>query len=330
MSWLNVRNSARRVLFLATTLAALAAGGGNAGAADAPTLLIGAGRVSGVYYPVAGAICDIVNKARSDISTCAVVPGDSSKANLEALRSGRIDFAVVQSDWQFWAYRGADFFADSSAFIGLNAVLSLYAEPLVIAVRSDSDITDLDGLKGKRIGVGAPGTAERGMMEALRGALGWSMSDFAEVRESPTKEQTAALCKGDIDAGVYAVGSPSALLAHVTAQCPIALLPIEGPAVEKLLHDVPYYRAAKVPAGIYPGIDQAVPTFGVGATLVTRADVPEDTVAALVGAVMDNLAAFRALHPALTWLDGNAMSTAGLSAPLHPGAARAFAARKGS
>jgi len=227
IEWFDAKRSAVCLVALALAAAAVVLGGGPAKAADAPTLLIGAGRISGVYYPVAGAICDIVNKARSDGPTCAVVPGDNSKASLEALRAGRIDFAVVQSDWQFWAHRGADFFADPSPFAGLNAVLSLYAEPLVIAVRSESEITDLQGLKGRRVGVGAPGTAERGMMEALRGALGWSMADFAEARESPVKQQTAALCDDTIDAGVYAVGSPSALLAQVAAQCPIALLPIE-------------------------------------------------------------------------------------------------------
>jgi TRAP-type uncharacterized transport system substrate-binding protein len=73
-----------------------------------------------------------------------------------------------------------------------------------------------------------------------------------------------------------------------------------------------------------------VPTFGVGATLVTRAEVSDAAVAAVVAAVFENFDVFRTLYPALTWLDAEQMAGDGLSAPLHPAAARYFADREGS
>ncbi len=316
----------------ALLLAVLAAGvPGDAHAADGDTVIIGTGKVAGVYYPAAGAICQVVNMVdEGGNATCAVVPGESSKASLEALRAKRTDFAIVQSDWGFWAHNGAEFFADPTPFASLAAVLALHAEPLVIAVRRDAGIDDLADLKGKRISVGAPATAGRGMMEALIGALGWSMSDFSEVQELAAPQQAAALCNGSIDSAVYAVGSPSATLAALTAQCGVSFLKLEGPEVDKLLADNSFYRKAAIPAGIYSGIDAAVPTFGVGATLVTRADVTDTAVTAIVSAIFDNFEAFRALHPALAWLDADQMTREGLSAPLHRAAARYFADREGS
>lgn len=304
---------------------------GEANAAEAETIIIGSGNVAGVYFPTAGAICQMVNGVRAgDDPTCVVVPGEGSKASLEALRAAHVDFAIVQSDWQFWAHRGADFFADSEPFSSLNAVFALHAEPLVIAVRRGGGITALTDLKGKRVSVGAPATAERGMMEALLDALGWSMSDFAEVPELATQQQTAALCDSRIDSAVYAAGSPSATLAALTARCDVSLLPLTGPSVDKLLKENPFYRKAAIPAGLYAGVDAAVPTFGVGATLVTRAEVADAAVAAVVAAVFENFDVFRALYPALTWLDAEQMAQDGLSAPLHPAAARYFANREGS
>lgn len=304
---------------------------GGANAAEGQTIVIGAGKVTGVYYPAAGAICQAVNGARiAGDPTCAVVPGGGSKANLEALRAGLIDFAVVQSDWQFWAHKGAKFFADPTPFTSLVSVFALHSEPLVIAVRRGGGIGTLDDLKGKRASVGAPATAERGMMEALLGALGWSMSDFAEVQELAVREQTAALCADTIDAAVYAAGSPSATLAALTAQCAVSFVPLTGPAVDKLLNDNPFYRKTAVPAGIYAGIDAAVQTFGIGATLATRANVPDAAVAALATAVFENFDAFRASHPALAWLAAEKMAQDAQSAPLHPAAARYFAKRGGS
>jgi len=304
---------------------------GGALAAAGETITIGAGKVTGVYYPAAGAICQAVNGARTEGDpTCSVVPGEGSKANLEALRAGLTDFAVVQSDWQFWAHSGAKFFTDPSPFTSLTSVFALHAEPLVIAVRRDSGIKALADLKGKRVGVGVPATAERGMVEALLGAFGWSMSAFAETHELAARQQTAALCNNSIDSAVFAVGSPSATLATLTAACDLSLLPLTGPEVDKLLSINTFYRKATVPAGIYAGVDIAVPTFGVGATLVTRADVPDAAVEAMVAAVFENFEAFRSRHPALTWLEAKQMARDGLSAPLHPAAARYFANREGS
>ncbi len=300
-------------------------------AADGDTVVIGAGAVAGVYFPAAGAICRMMNNTRTgDDPTCVVVPGEGSKVNLEALRDGRLDFAIVQSDWQFWAHNGAEFFADSTPFSSLNSVFALHAEPLVIATRRGAGIEALADLKGKRVSVGGPGSAARGMMEDVLATLGWSMSDFAEAHELTPRQQTAALCDNSLDAAVYAVGSPSATLAALTAQCAVSIVPVSGEPIEKLLSEKPYYRSAAVPAAVYAGVDAAVPTFGVGATLVTRAEVDDATVAALVAAVFENFAAFRALHPALTWLDAEQMARDGLSAPLHRAAARYFASKEGS
>lgn len=300
-------------------------------AADGETVVIGSGTAAGVYFPAAGAICQRVNSARGDSDpTCVVVPGEGSKASLEALRAGDLDFAIVQSDWQFWAHKGADFFADPTPFTSLSSVFALHAEPLVIAARRDAGVVKLADLKGKRMSVGSPGSAARGMTEDLLAALGWSMSDFAEAQEMTPRQQTAALCDNSLDAAVYAVGSPSATLAALTAQCAVSFVPVGGEAIDNLLKEKPFYRTTAIPAAIYAGVDDAVPTFGVGATLVTRAELADATVTALVAAVLDDLAAFRALHPALTWLDAEQMARAGLSVPLHPAAARYFASKEGS
>mgnify|MGYP002663417869 CR=1 FL=1 len=51
-----------------------------------------------------------------------------------------------------------------------------------------------------------------------------------------------------------------------------------GTSIDKLVSDNSFYRKAVIPGGMYRGTDAPVETFGVGATLVTSAQVPDETV----------------------------------------------------
>ena len=59
------------------------------------------------------------------------------------------------------------------------------------------------------------------------------------------------------------------------------------------------------------------------ATLVTSSDVPDDVVYAITKEVMENLDAFKKLHPALGSLTKKSMLE-GLTAPIHNGAMRYY------
>jgi TRAP transporter TAXI family solute receptor len=72
------------------------------------------------------------------------------------------------------------------------------------------------------------------------------------------------------------------------------------------------------------GNDQDTTTFGVGATFVTSAKVSDDVVYNLVKAVFENFDDFKKLHPAFANLKKEEMIKDGLSAPLHPGAEKAY------
>ncbi|MGH6912728.1 MAG: TAXI family TRAP transporter solute-binding subunit, partial [Geminicoccales bacterium] len=123
---------------------------------------------------------------------------------------------------------------------------------------------------------------------------------------------------------VYSVGHPSAGISEPTTTCDAVIVEVTGPIIDKLVTENPYYFKATIPGGMYRGTDKDVQTFGVGATLVASADVPEEVVYTLVKAVFQNLDSFKSLHPALKVLEAKTMATKGLSAPLHPGAEKYF------
>ncbi len=288
-------------------------------------ITIGTGGVTGVYYPTGGAICRLVNKSRKEHGVrCSVESTGGSVYNINTIREGELEFGVAQSDWQYHAYNGTSKFEDAGAFEDLRAVFSVHPEPFTVVARADAGITNFDDLKGKRVNIGNPGSGTRGTMEVLLGAKGLTTDDFALATELKASEQSAALCDNQIDAMAYTVGHPSGSIQEATTACDSVLVTVDGPAVDSLIEDNSFYRTANIPGGMYRGSDADTATFGVGATFVSSAAVSEDAVYAVVKAVMENFEDFKKLHPAFANLTKEEMATAGLSAPLHDGAAKYY------
>ncbi len=279
----------------------------------------------GFYYPAGGAICQMVNQERSRHGLRCVVEGTSgSLYNLQGVREGDLDLAIVQSDWHYHAANGSSQFADDGPDTSLRSLFALHPQPLTVLVRADSDIQKLADLEGKRVNIGNFGSGQRGMMEVLMSALGWTQSDFSKVLELNAMEQAQALCDNEVDAVVYTVGHPNGLLLETTSRCEGRLIEVSGPVVEKLIADHAYYRRAIIPGRLYPENSEDLLSFGVGATVVASQQVPEEVAYEIVKAVFANLDDFRNRHPAFSRLAPEQMSRDSLSAPLHPGAERYF------
>lgn len=293
--------------------------------AEERIITIGTGSVTGVYYPAGGAICRLVNRARKEHGIrCFVESTGGSIYNLNALRDGEVNFGIVQSDWQYAAYNGSGVFASGPAYKNLRSVFSLHSEMFTVAVSKKSGITNFGQLEGKRVNVGDPGSGMRAIMQELMNSRGWTNKSFATTTELRPNEAAQALCKGTIDAMVFAAGHPNGLIQEITANCGAKLIPVEGKEIDKLLAENPYYARTAIPGGMYIGNPQNTSTFGVKATLVTTADMDEEEVYQLTKAVFDNFDSFKTLHFVFATLDKDRMVTSGLIAPIHPGALRYY------
>lgn len=295
------------------------------GAAHAQEFIsIGTGGVTGVYYPTGGAICRLVNKDRKDHGIrCAVESTGGSVYNVNTIKAGELEFGVAQSDVQYHAYNGTGNY-EGDAFEDLRAVFSVHPEPFTLLARADAGVEKFEDLAGKRVNVGNPGSGQRDTMEVVMEAFGIGMDDLALATEYKGSEMAQQLCDGNIDAMIYTVGHPAAAIQEATTTCDVKLIDVVGEPIDTLVADNPYYRVATIPGGMYEGNDEDVTTFGVGATFVTSASVPEETVYVVAKAVMENISDFQQLHPAFADLKTEEMVSDGLSAPLHPGAEKAY------
>ena len=248
---------------------------GQPGAAQESQITLGTAPVSGVYFPAGGAICRLINRVREETGLrCFVEATDGSAENLLRLREEDLDFALLQSDWQYHAYHGSGAGVSDQPFSELRAVFSLHPQALTVVVARESEIAELSQLEGKKVSLGPSGSVVQAASEQLVENLGWSDDSFREVLELGLEQQVDALCAGLIDAFILPATHPNGIVTAATEGCLARLVPVSGAAVDKLLTDWPFYARASIPARFYRGNPEEVSSFGLRATLVTRESVP--------------------------------------------------------
>ncbi len=320
------RRSIATALVGAAGLFVAAAAGGPAAAETFIT--IGTGGQTGVYYVVGQSICRLVNRGTAEHGIKCTAPSTGgSIANINAIRQKQMDFGVAQSDWQYHAYHGTSQFQEQGAFEELRSVFSIHPEPFTVVARRDAGIRTFADLKGKRVNIGNPGSGQRGTMEIVLNAIGWTLDDFALASELKSAEQAQALADNKVDAIIFTVGHPNGSIEEATTTVDAVLVPVDMPEIGKLVEENPYYSWAEIPGGLYRDNPDPVKTFGVRATFVTAAWVPDEVVYTVVKAVFDNFDRFKKLHPAFANLKEEEMISVGLSAPLHPGAVKYYKER---
>lgn len=298
--------------------------GGTPAVAQQKFVTIGTGGVTGVYYAVGGAVCRLMNKDRAKTNLrCSVESTGGSVFNVNAIKSGELDFGLTQSDVQYNAVKGLSQFKDK-ADPELRAVYAVHPEPFTVLARKEANVTKFEDFKGKRFNVGNPGSGTAASMDQLLGEMKWTKADFSLAGELKADEQGPALCDNKIDGFYYGVGHPSAAIQDPTTSCGAKLVSLTGPAVDSLVKQFPYYSVATIPGGMYANNPNPTTTYGVLATVVTSAKQPDDVVYNMVKATFDNFDEFKKLHPAFANLDPKSMVKDGLSAPLHPGAIKFY------
>lgn len=289
---------------------------------------IGTAGITGVYYPTGAAICRLAEHEASKAQfslLCSPEATGGSIFNLNAIAGKDLSLGIVQSDWQYHSYHGTSIF-EGRANPNLRAVFSMQTEPFTVVARADSNINTFDDLLGKRVNIGDPGSGQRANMEALMEVYEWTTNDFQFASELKASEHSEALCDNRIDAFLYTVGHPNASIVEAATRCDIKLIPVNvnPPSLAfKLIEGRPYYVQTAVPGGMYRDNPNPTPTFGLKATLVTHADVPDDVVYFMVKSVFENLEVFKAVRSSFADLTVESMLD-GNSAPFHPGALRYY------
>ena len=280
-------------------------------------LILATGGTAGTYYPYGGAMAKIWNSKISGMNVTAQATG-ASVENVRLMNKDEVELAMVQSDTIDFAFNAKETFKEK--LTKMAAIAVLYPELIHIVVRGELDIKSFSGLRGMKIGVGAPGSGTEANFRQLLDAYKMGKDDiraqFLSFAESADQFKDK-----NIDAFMVTGGVPTSAIMDVATQRSIKILPIEDTMLSLLTNKYPFLSAAVIPANSYKGVTTDVKTLAVNAVLIVHPKLSEAVAYDLTKALFENQAELASAHA-----KGKVLSlqgaTAGVSIPFHPGAAR--------
>ena len=278
---------------LLVAVMSLVAGCGGDSAGEKKFLNIATGGTAGTYYPIGGAMAEILNNNIQGMNASAQSTG-ATVANINMLKEGSVDLAIVQNDITYYAANGVEMFKDKKVD-NLKGIATLYPETCQIVTLESTGIKSIADLKGKRVAVGAMGSGAEANARQILEAYGITYDDIDEQFLS-FSEAASALKDGNVDAAFVTAGYPTAAVQDIASQNKVRLLPIEADKADALIAKYPFYTKVVIPAGTYAGFEEEVPGISVMAMLVCTDKVDEQLGYDITKALFSNLDRIKAAH----------------------------------
>lgn len=276
--------------------AALIAGCGDSGSSAGggkQFLNIATGGTAGTYYPLGGALAELLNQNIKGMNASAQSTG-ASVANVNMLKDGSVDIAFIQNDIAYYAANGKEMFKDNKVE-NIRGIAALYPETVQFVTTADKGIKSIADLKGKKVAVGASGSGAEANARQILGAYGLTYDDI-DAQYLSFGEAADALKDGNVDVGVVVAGFPTAAIQDLAANKSAALVNIDAEHADKLMKQYPYFTKITVPKGTYPGQEEDVNTVAVKCVIVTTDKLSDDLGEQIVKAIYEHLDRMKAAH----------------------------------
>lgn len=282
------------------------------------------GPTSGIFYPIGGGFFQVANAAGYPASVTAT---GASVANINALLGDNGELAISQVDAAVQAFQGTHAFDGSAPATELRAVMGLWPQYVQIVTTADSGIQSFEDLRGRRVGLGAPGSGVELNARMIFAAHDMTyediIADFLSYGEAIDQMRN-----GLVDAAFVTTGLGNATIMELGIDHEIFFIPVDGEARQRLVDQYPFYLEFVIPTEAY---GTAVPTETVGLMniLLTHEGIPSYVIYDLLENFLsdEGLSTIQATHAQANQhisLDFATRGIYGIPVPIHDGALEFF------
>jgi len=283
-------------------------------------ITIGSGGVGGTYYPLGGAMAEVLNKAGIDVKATSRTTA-ASKENCRLIASGKAHLGMTMGSTLWQAYTGTGAFKEDGK-LPLRILFNMYPAPQHILTIEGTGIKTFEDLKGKRVSIGAPGSGNQVLTRMILEAAGIDPEKDFKMAQLTQPEAAMALKDGNIDAVFWNFAAPGAAVMEVEAVRKVHFIPLPEDLVNKIVEKNPFLLPYTLQPGVYKSITEPVLTIADGNYMIVHENMDEGLAYKLVKTLIENKDTFMDVTPQAAHFVPEEASKGII--PFHPGAVKYF------
>jgi TRAP transporter TAXI family solute receptor len=300
-------------------------------AQDTRSYILATATTGGTYYPIGVALATLakVKLEPTDKISMSAISSAGSGENVKLLREDQAQFAILQGLFGAWAANGSGMLEAEGPHPDLRSISMLWVNVEHFVVANDmvetGTMEDLKSFNGAPFSIGARNSGTEGSGRTILEGLGIDADttfDVAYMGYTPTAE---ALQNGTVKGANIPGGVPVSAVTQAFAATggDLTILNFTDEEIAEANSQFELWPPYEIPAGTYPGQDEAVQTIAQPNFLAVRDDVPEEDVYLITKTIYENLPFLQNIHAATKDMALD-KAIGGLPMPLHPGALRFY------
>ena len=251
--------------------------------ADDTRIGIATGNATGVYFALGNAYAEQLGATGGKVKATASETG-ASVQNIQQLVAGSFGLAFSLADTAADAVNGTGSFTAKQPIAAIARIHTNYTQ---VIVRKDAGITDVAGMKGKRVSTGSPKSGTEVIANRVLTAAGLDPAKDVSAQKLDLTKTVDGMKDGSIDAMFWSGGLPTPGITDLftTSADQVQFLDITPllPALQKIN---PVYEQGAIPAATYR-TPADVKTIVVPNVLLVRDNLDPNVACVLTRALFD-------------------------------------------
>ena len=244
---------------------------------------IATGNATGVYFALGNAYAEQLGATGGKVKATASETG-ASVQNIQQLVAGSFGLAFSLADTAADAINGTASFTEKQPIAAISRIHTNYTQVLV---RKSANITDVAGMRGKRVSTGSPKSGTEVIANRLLTAAGLDPAKDISAQKLDLTKTVDGMKEGTIDAMFWSGGLPTPGVTDLltTAAGQVEFLDVT-PLLPEMQKINPVYEEGVVPAATYKTAADTK-TIVVPNLLLVREDLDANVACVLTKTLFD-------------------------------------------